>query len=67
MKKEAKNKTRTKIEAYTSEYAMSAGDNAASRKAIDASLTTRAVTNEHSLREAMEKGLDEMTKPERRR
>jgi len=52
--------TKTKTEAFGSEYAMSAGDNAASRKQINESLISKAVTNEHSFREACMAGLEDI-------
>jgi hypothetical protein len=50
---------KTKMQSYTSDYCMSAGDNAVSRKQIDASITTPAAANEHSYRKEMMKGLKE--------
>jgi len=52
--------TKTKSEAFASEYAMSAGDNAASRKQINKSLVSKAVTNEHSYRQACMAGLEDI-------
>lgn len=50
---------KTDSQAFASEYAMSAGDNAASRKQIERSIVSRATANEHSFREACMRGLDE--------
>lgn len=50
---------KTDSEAFGSEYAMSAGDNAKSRRQIDESIVSGAVANEHSFRAACMKGLDE--------
>jgi hypothetical protein len=50
---------KTDTQAFASEYAMSAGDNAASREQIDKSIVSRATANEHSYREACMRGLDE--------
>ncbi len=49
---------RTDSEAFGSEYAMSAGDNAVTRERIDASIVSEDVANEHSFRAACMKGLD---------
>lgn len=49
---------KTDSEAFGSEYAMSAGDNAVSRRRIDRSIVSGAVANEHSFRAACMKGLD---------
>jgi hypothetical protein len=49
---------KTDSEAFGSEYAMSAGDNALSRDQIDKSIVSGAVANEHSFRAACMKGLD---------
>lgn len=57
-------KEKTKIESYSSEYCMSAGDNAVSRKQIDASITVPAAANEHSYRQAMHHGLSDPDKPD---
>lgn len=54
MKKEKK----TKIQSYSSEYCMSAGDNAVSRERIDASLTSSAAVNEHTHRKEIMKGFE---------
>lgn len=55
---------KTASEAFGSEYAMSAGDNAASRKQINESIVSEAVANEHSFRKACMKGLDDIKAPE---
>lgn len=52
--------TKTKSESFGSEYAMSAGDNAASRKQINDSLISKAVSNEHSFRQACMAGLEDI-------
>jgi hypothetical protein len=52
-------KKKTKMQSYTSEYCMSAGDNAVSRKQIDASIITPAAANEHSYRQEMMKELQD--------
>ncbi len=49
---------RTDSEAFGSEYAMSAGDNAATRERIAATIVSEDVANEHSFRAACMKGLD---------
>ncbi|VBB05031.1 Hypothetical protein LUCI_0237 [Lucifera butyrica] len=49
---------KTRIESYTSEYCMSAGDNAASRKEINRSIVSKEMANEHSFREAAMEGLN---------
>jgi hypothetical protein len=51
---------RTDSEAFGSEYAMSAGDNAASREQIDRSIVSAAVANEHSFRAACMEGLKDI-------
>jgi hypothetical protein len=43
---------KTQMESYTSEYAMSAGDNALSRKQLNKSIVSEAMTNEHKHRDA---------------
>lgn len=43
---------KSQMESYTSEYAMSAGDNALSRKQLNKSIVSDAMTNEHRHREA---------------
>jgi hypothetical protein len=48
---------KTDAESFGSEYCMSAGDNALSRKQINASIQSKATANEHSFREACMKGL----------
>lgn len=53
-------KKKTAAEAFRSEYCMSAGDNAVSRKEIDASIQSKATTNEHSFRKACMKELEEL-------
>lgn len=45
-------KKRTAGEAFGSEYAMSAGDNAATRERADRSIVSAATANEHSFRAA---------------
>lgn len=45
---------KTQMESYTSEYAMSAGDNALSRKQLNKSIVSEAMTNEHRHRQAFE-------------
>jgi hypothetical protein len=50
---------RTDTEAFASEYCMSAGDNASSRKQINKSIVSKATANEHSFREASMEGLDD--------
>lgn len=52
---------KTDSEAFASEYAMSAGDNALSRKQINASIISEATTNEHSFRKAVMAGLNDIT------
>ena len=54
---------RTDTESFGSEYCMSAGDNAASRKQINASIRSKATANEHSYREASMKDLYDKTPP----
>jgi len=49
---------KTQIQSYASEYAMSAGDNALSRKQINQSIVSEAMTNEHKHREAFEQSLN---------
>lgn len=58
---------KTDSQAFASEYAMSAGDNAASRKQIDKSIVSRATANEHSFRQACMRGLSEAPKAEKGR
>lgn len=48
-----KNK-KSQMERFTSEYALSAGDNALSREQINKSIISEAMTNEHKHREAFE-------------
>jgi len=52
---------KTDGEAFGSEYVMSAGDNAASRKQINASIVSEAVANEHSFRKACMEGLNDIS------
>ncbi len=52
---------KTDSEAFASEYAMSAGDNAASREQIDRSIVSGDVANEHSFRAACMSGLDDIS------
>ena len=56
-------KKKSKIESYSSEYCMSAGDNAVSREAIDQSIVSPEFANEGTYVAALEKGLDEMLQP----
>lgn len=49
---------KTDSEAFASEYAMSAGDNAAARRQIDDSIVSPAVANEHSFRAACMRDAD---------
>lgn len=58
-------KKKTDTEAFASEYAMSAGDNAVTRDSINASITSSAVANEHSFRKACMEGLEEIADKER--
>ena len=50
---------KSKIEHYASEYAMSAGDNAVSRRQINQSLAAPEFANEGTFVNALDKGLDE--------
>ncbi|MDT8900176.1 hypothetical protein [Anaeroselena agilis] len=52
---------KTDSEAFASEYAMSAGDNAVSREQIDRSIVAGEVANEHSFRAACMRGLDDIS------
>lgn len=52
---------KTDSEAFASEYAMSAGDNAASREQIDRSIVSGDVANEHSFRAACMSGLGDIS------
>lgn len=54
---------KTDSEAFGSEYAMSAGDNALTRKQINASIVSPATANEHSFRQACMKGLNDIAAP----
>ena len=51
-------KKKSKIEHYASEYAMSAGDNALSRKQINQSLVAPEFANEGTFITALEDGLE---------
>lgn len=51
---------KTNSQSFGSEFAMSAGDNARTRKQIDASIVSKATANEHSFREAALAGYDDM-------
>lgn len=51
---------KTDSESFGSEFCMSAGDNAASRKQIDASIISKEMANEHSFREAAMEGYNDM-------
>lgn len=53
------------MEAFGSEYCMSAGDNALRRDQIDASIVSQATANEHSFREACMVGLNEIAGQEK--
>lgn len=50
-------KKKSKIMAYASEYAMSAGDNALSREQINESIVSKATANEGEYIKALKKGL----------
>ena len=50
---------KSQMESYTSEYAMSAGDNALSRKQLNNSIVSEAMTNEHKHREAFEQSVND--------
>lgn len=56
---------KTDAEAFGSEYCMSAGDNALRRDQINASIVSRATTNEHSFREACMAGLNDIAGQEK--
>ena len=45
---------KTPMESFTSEYAMSAGDNALSREQINNSIVSKATTNEIEYNKALE-------------
>lgn len=51
---------KTDTEAFASEFDMSAGDNAASRKQINDSIISEATANEHSFRKAAMAGLNDI-------
>ncbi len=53
-------KKKTNTESFGSEFAMSAGDNALTRKQINASIISKATANEHSFREAATSGYNDM-------
>jgi hypothetical protein len=53
-------KKKTDTESFGSEFAMSAGDNALTRKQINASIISKATANEHSFREAATAGYNDM-------
>lgn len=55
---------KSKIESYTSEYCMSAGDNAVSRKQINKSIVSKATTNEGEYVKALQEGLNALSKKE---
>ena len=55
---------KSKIDAYTSEYCMSASDNAASRKQINKSIVSKATTNEGEYVKALKEGLDSIGQKE---
>ncbi|MBP2644910.1 MAG: hypothetical protein H6Q75_350 [Firmicutes bacterium] len=48
---------KTSMQSFASEYAMSAGDNAVTRRRIDQSIVSKDVANEHSFRKAAENRL----------
>jgi hypothetical protein len=50
------------MEAYESEYAMSGGDNAASRKQINNSIVSEETANEVTFAKALMKGLGDIAK-----
>lgn len=52
---------KTETEAFASEYAMSAGDNAVTRERINASIVSKATANEHSFRQACMESLEDIT------
>lgn len=54
--------SKSKMDTYTSEYCMSAGDNAVSRKQIDKSVISKATANEGEYVKALKKGLDKIDK-----
>jgi hypothetical protein len=55
------NLNQSKMDSYASEYCMSGGDNAASRKQIKDSIISKATTNEQSYSEALQEGLKEIS------
>lgn len=55
---------KSKMDSYTSEYCMSAGDNAASRKQINKSIVSKATTNEGEYTKALKEGLDSIGQKE---
>jgi len=55
---------KTSIQSFVSEYGMSAGDNAVTRERINASIVSKATTNEHSFREAAMKELEDVPEKE---
>ena len=50
----------SKMQAYTSEYCMSGGDNAAAREEINRSIISNSVTNEGEYRKAMQEDIDKI-------
>lgn len=52
---------KSQMDAYASEYAMSAGDNSLTRKQIKRSIIAKAMSNEHSHREAFEEYLNHLS------
>jgi hypothetical protein len=54
---------KSKMESYTSEYAMSAGDNSVSREQINNSIVSPETANEGTYVKALKEGLKEITNP----
>jgi hypothetical protein len=57
--------SKSKMDAYTSEYCMSTGDNAASRKEINQAIVSKATANEGEYVKALKEGLDSIGKKEK--
>lgn len=55
---------KSKMEAYTSEYCMSAGDNAASRKQMNQAIVSQETANEGEYTKALKAGLEQIGKKE---
>lgn len=57
---------KSKMEAYTAEYCLSAGDNAVSREQINQSIVSKETANEGEYAKALQAGLEDMVTPKKK-